>query len=82
MSSNQLRVGKISVRARIRKCTECGNPLIRFGGNEYDENEGHAIPFIVGRICKRCKILFISPNYKEHKIIVHKIGDNCEKKDL
>lgn len=73
---------KISVRARIRKCTECGNSLIRFGGSEYNDNEGRAVQFIVGRVCKRCRILFISPKFKEHKIIVHKVGDNCEKKEV
>lgn len=73
---------KISIRARVRKCTECGNMLIRFGGHEYDYDAGHAVPFIVGRVCKRCNIFFINPKFKEYKIIYHKIGDNCEKKDL
>ena len=71
-------------RSRItnRRCPECIGKLIKFGGYEYQDRTGMSVSFIVGRVCKRCNILYIDPRFKSHKVILHKIGGNNEKKSL
>ncbi len=48
--------------------------LIRFGGAEW-KYSGTSVSFVVGRVCKRCKIFYINPRYEDFKIIYSKIGE-------
>jgi len=64
----------VSGRSRAKKCPNCGGYLIRFGGSEW-KYSGTAVSFVVGRVCKRCKIFYLNPKYEDYKIIYNKIGE-------
>jgi len=69
----------------IKRCPKCLGRLIKFGGYEYQDQRGQSFSFIIGRVCKRCSILYIDPRFKNFELIFHKIGGNnekLEKKDL
>lgn len=68
----------MSGRAKAKKCPKCGIYLIRFGGAEW-KYSGTAVSFVVGRVCKRCKIFYINPRYEDFKIIYDKIGEKTNK---
>jgi len=65
---------EVRTRAIIRRCPECVGKLIKFGGYEYQDDRGSNVSFHVGRVCKRCNILYIDPKFKNNKIIFNKIG--------
>ncbi len=65
---------EIRTRAVIRRCPECVGKLIKFGGYEYQNESGSSVSFHVGRVCKRCNILYIDPKFFNCKIIFNKIG--------
>ncbi len=71
-----------TTRTSIKRCPDCLGKLIKFGGYEYQDKSGQSFSFIVGRVCKRCSILYIDPRLKNFKVIFHKIGGNGEKKSL
>jgi hypothetical protein len=65
---------EVRTRAVIRRCPECVGRLIKFGGYVYQDQMGSNVSFHVGRICKRCNILYIDPKFEKSKIIFNKIG--------
>jgi len=69
-------------RINIKRCPECVGRLIKFGGYEYQNKTGMSVSFIVGRVCKRCNILYIDPKFKQFKLIFNNIGELGEKKGL
>ena len=73
---------EVRTRTNVRRCPECIGKLIKFGGNEYQDKTGTYLSFTVGRVCKRCNILYIHLKFKDHKIIFNKIGGNVEKESL
>ncbi|MCJ8306529.1 MAG: hypothetical protein HRU07_05705 [Nitrosopumilus sp.] len=55
-------------------CPHCLSRMIKASGEGYDTlNEEH-VKYILGRICKKCKKIFINPKFKEYSFIVSSIG--------
>lgn len=62
------------IRGRAKLCLNCNEPMIKFGGTKQDHDTGGTKSFVIGRICKRCGILYINPKYKDLKVIYHNVG--------
>lgn len=62
------------MRSNAVKCPNCKKFLVKIVGvNDY-------IPYTFGRICKKCKIIFLNPSFKEYKHQFSVIGEESEKK--
>lgn len=69
---------KTKVRSQVRICPKCDGKLIKFGGYDWSATKGQSYSFTIGRICKRCDILFLDPRFKVCKIIYSKLGATDE----
>ena len=70
-----------SLKNKLRKCPKCGGNLTSFGGTEWKKNIGETKQFTIGRICKSCEIFYISPKFKDVKIIYHPVASTRELPD-
>jgi len=61
-------------RNKCRRCPKCYAFLIRFGGQEWSNDLCQNVSFTIGRICKRCGLLYINPKFADCRIIFHDIG--------
>ena len=55
-------------------CPNCSSRTIKASGEGYDTLAEEHIKYILGRICKKCKIIFINPKFKEYSLVVSSIG--------
>jgi len=78
MSEFLIEKEKTKERSQVRRCPECDGRLIKFGGHDWSVKRGQSYAFTIGRICKRCDILFLDPRFKVCKIIYSKIGATHE----
>jgi len=65
-------------RSVVRICPKCDGRLIKFGGYDWSVIKGQSYSFTIGRICKRCDILYLDPRFKVCKIIYSKLGATNE----
>lgn len=49
-------------------CPDCSNTMIKVGGEGYDILGKDHVKFVFGRICKRCKKIYINPEFCEYSI--------------
>ena len=67
------------MRADPVRCNECGKFTIKFAGEGYDVTEAKNDKFILGRICKRCKILYIIPEFANYSVSYEELGVKAKK---
>lgn len=52
-----------------KKCPNCLNFTKKADGQGYDGITDEHSSFRLGRICERCKIVYLNPNYSEYQIV-------------
>lgn len=60
---------QIKLRADPKKCTKCGKATKKADGEGYNTQNDELVKFRLGRICERCKIVYLNPNYTSYEII-------------
>lgn len=62
------------MRSNAVRCPTCKKYLVKIVGS-FDY-----VPFTFGRVCQKCKILYLNPSFKEYKHQFNIIGGDSEKK--
>jgi len=68
------------LRANAVKCPECGKNLVKVVGEGFNVQDYEHYRFTVGRVCRKCKIIFLNPIFSEYKQQFSHIGEEHEKK--
>ncbi len=55
-------------RSNIVRCGKCLNPTIKLQGEGYDVDEAEHTVFLIGRTCKRCKIIYLNPKFENYTV--------------
>jgi len=67
-------INSIVNRGNPKRCPECDRKLLKFKTERYDASNDTHIPYIFGRVCLPCKILYQNEEFENFKILVSEIG--------